>query len=160
MNSRSSLNSLWVRGMSPSSVLESEHPSRSSVKSPNRTGAPRGGNERLIGALSASSVSSPSATSIPTADVGDCYSTVTPRLLDYQTFASGVWKNARVASLGRRWSPLSRRRRENYEVLYYRAGVWRRAAGFSVRPGRADISGSHRASSGRRPRLAGIYGGL
>src|ERR1700722_19655869 len=97
MNSRSSANSLRVRGMSPPSVLESEHPSRSSLKSPNRTGAPRGGNELLAGALPASSMSS-AYMSPPKARVGDCYSIITPPLLDYQTLASGVRKSACTAN--------------------------------------------------------------
>src|SRR5580704_14368078 len=98
MNSRNSANSLRVRGISPLPVLESEHPSRSSVKSPNRTGEPRAGSEPLAAALPASSMSSASDTSPPTAYGGDCYTTITPPLLDYQTLASGVWKSARTAS--------------------------------------------------------------
>jgi hypothetical protein len=32
------------------------------------------------------------------ARAGDCYTTITPPLLDYQTLASGVWKGPRTAS--------------------------------------------------------------
>src|ERR1700678_1641811 len=106
--------------------------------------------------------------SIPTAYVGDCYSTVTPPLLDYQTLASGVWKSARMAgrrvSLARKKGGDSRRslknRRNDREIFYYCTDVRRRPAVFSVRAGRAAIFESHLASSGRRSRLAGIYGGL
>src|ERR1700722_1662166 len=157
MNSRRSANSLRVRGMSPPSVLESEHPSRSSVKAPKRTGAPRGGNAPLAGAPPASSVSSVSDMSIPTAYVGDCYSTVTPPLLNYQTLASLVWKSACTAS---RTAPFNVRRRKDYESFYYRARIRRRSAGFSICSRRAAIFESDRASSGRQFRLAGMAGGL
>jgi len=75
-------------------VFESEHPSRSSVKSPNRMGARGGGKEAFVGGPPASS----SDMSPPKAYVGNCYSIVTPPLPDYQTLVSGIWKSARTAS--------------------------------------------------------------